>query len=69
MTEIILDLKDESNNILEKLSTKQNISKKKLCEMIIETWTAFGGRIWAGDYKNTRAFIIDWPIKRKIVKS
>ena len=51
-----------------KFAKAQNITQKKLSEMILDAWTAFGGQIWSGDYKEMRAFIIDWPVKRDLVK-
>ncbi|NVM52807.1 MAG: hypothetical protein HWN66_03820 [Candidatus Helarchaeota archaeon] len=68
MIEITLNLKDTSIEILEKFAIEQNLSKEELCEMILDTWSAFGGQIWSGDYKDTRAFIIDWPVRRDLIK-
>jgi hypothetical protein len=68
MPKITLNLKEISVEILEKFAKEQNITKEQLSEMILDTWTAFGGQIWSGDYKELRAFIIDWPIKRDLVK-
>ena len=68
MTEIILDLAENSIEILEKIAKEQNITKEKLCKMILDAWTAFGGQIWSGDYKKLRAFIIDWPVRRDLIK-
>lgn len=68
MTKITLNLKDDSFKILEYFSKEQKITKEKLCEMIIHGWASFGGRIWSGDYKDSRAFIIDWPVRRKLIK-
>lgn len=63
-----LNVKDSSVEIIEKLATEHNITKEKLSEMILEAWTTFGGQIWSGDYKELRAFIIDWPTRRNLVK-
>jgi hypothetical protein len=63
-----LNLKNSSVEIIEKFAKEHNITKEKLSEMILETWTAFGGQIWSGDYKELRAFIIDWPTRRNLVK-
>ncbi len=68
MSKITLNLKDRTIEILEKFAKDQNLTKEKLGEMILDTWTAFGGQIWSGDYKELRAFVIDWPIKRDLVK-
>ncbi len=68
MPKITLNLKDSSMEVLEKFAKAQNITKEKLSEMILDAWTAFGGQIWSGDYKEMRAFIIDWPVKRDLVK-
>jgi len=63
-----LKVKNSSVEIIEKFATEHNIPKEKLSEMILEAWTDFGGQIWSGDYKELRAFIIDWPTRRDLVK-
>jgi hypothetical protein len=68
MAPITLNLKGSSLEILEKFAKEQNISKEKLGELVLDAWTAFGGQIWSGDYKAMRAFIIDWPVKRDLIK-
>ena len=68
MPKITFNLKDSSIEVFEKFAKDQNITQEKLSEMILDAWTAFGGQIWSGDYKEMRAFIIDWPVKRDLVK-
>ena len=68
MVEITFDIKENSIKILDTISKEQNISKEQLCKMIIDAWTSFGGQIWSGDYKDDRAFIIDWPVRRRLIK-
>lgn len=65
---ISLTLKEKSVEILKQISEEQEIPKETLCEMILDAWIGFGGQIWSGDYKKTRAFIIDWPVRRNIIK-
>ncbi|NVM28079.1 MAG: hypothetical protein HWN65_04490 [Candidatus Helarchaeota archaeon] len=65
---ISLTLKEKSIEILKQIAEEQEIPKETLCEMILDAWIGFGGQIWSGDYKKTRAFIIDWPVRRNIIK-
>lgn len=68
MPEITLDLNDNSVEIIGKFSKEQKITRERLCEMIINEWATLGGRIWSGDYKKARAFLIDWPVRRNLIK-
>ena len=65
---ISLTLKEKSVEMLKQIAEEQEIPKETLCEMILDAWIGFGGQIWSGDYKKTRAFIIDWPVRRNIIK-
>jgi len=68
MTKITLTLKEKSIEMLKDIAEEQEITKEMLCEMIIDAWIGFGGQVWSGDYKKTRAFIIDWPVRRKLIR-
>ena len=68
MNELNLFLKEEAIELIENYSKRYDISKENLCEMILNSWSTYGGSIWTGNYEKARVFLIDWPSNRKIIK-
>jgi len=53
---------------LEDIAIKCELTKETLCEILIETWINSGGLLWTGIYEKSKALLLDWPIKRKLIK-
>ena len=68
MKELRIILDDKSIEIIRSYSEMHNISKERLCEMLINNWSNYGGLLWSSENEKTPIFLIDWPVTRKMVR-
>ncbi|GEM_PF-4803740 len=63
MASININLSEKTLKYLQDFSKESNIELEKLCEVILDTFVDFGGRLFTGDWKEGIRLVIDWPSK------
>ncbi|MHA1767995.1 MAG: hypothetical protein ACTSVK_17245 [Promethearchaeota archaeon] len=64
MEEIKIQISSDIKNELEKMATKNGLSLKRFCEIILSLFPEDGkiySGIWASGGKGAKRLIVDWP--------
>lgn len=63
MPSLTINLDDKTVEFLKDFSESSQVGLEKLCELILDTFVDFGGRLFFGDYREGLRVVIDWPSK------
>ncbi|MFB0560231.1 MAG: hypothetical protein ACETWM_03190 [Candidatus Lokiarchaeia archaeon] len=63
MLTVTINLDDKTVGFLKDFSKSSKVGLEKLCELILDTFVDFGGRLFLGDYREGVRVVIDWPSK------
>ena len=63
MPSVTINLEDKTVEFLKDYSKSSKIGVEKLCELILDTFVDFGGKLFTGGYREGVRVVIDWPSK------
>jgi hypothetical protein len=63
MPSITINLNDKTVEFLKDFSEDSKVGLEKVCELILDTFVDFGGKLYSGDWREGTRVVIDWPSK------